>query len=229
MSSTGKAEVRPRFGIIRQVPSVVSIDAERPDPAAIERLAALLAGGGILGIPTDTLYGLAVNPQDDCAVARLFELKGRDASMAVPLVAADLSQVLTRVGRLTPLGQQLALRFWPGPLTLVINARRDLATGVRAADGSVAVRVPAHAVTRALARRFGAPLTATSANRSGQPAGHGCGSGRPRRSVTMSMSWSTPVPIRGGMPSTIVDVRDETPRLLRDGAIPWAAVLESLK
>jgi L-threonylcarbamoyladenylate synthase len=210
------------------VPSVVTLDSERPDPAAIERLAVQLAGSAILGIPTDTLYGLAVNPQDDCAVARLFELNGRDAAIAVPLVAADLSQVLTRVGRLTPIGQQLALRFWPGPLTLVINARRDLATGVRAADGSVAVRVPAHPVTRALARRFGAPLTATSANRSGQPPAMDAAA------VVAALGDDVDVvvdagPIRGGPPSTVVDVRDETPRLVRDGAIPWAAVLESLK
>jgi L-threonylcarbamoyladenylate synthase len=207
---------------------VLSIDPNRPDPAAIDRAVEILRGGGIVAIPTDTLYGLAVDPRDSCAIARLFELKGRAASSALPLVAADLEQVRLKAGRLTAMAERLAARFWPGPLALVIDADRRIAAGVRAADGSVAVRVPAHDVTRALAHAMDAPLTATSANLTG---------GAPpseARAVLQAFGDDLDAvvdagPVPGGAPSTIVDARGDVPRLVREGAIAWAAVLESLK
>jgi L-threonylcarbamoyladenylate synthase len=207
---------------------VLSVHPNRPDPAAIARAVEIIRGGGIVAIPTDTLYGLAVDPRDSCAIARLFELKGRAASLAIPLVAADLEQVRGKAGRLTALAERLAARFWPGPLALVIDADRQIAAGVRAADGSVAVRVPAHGVTRALTRAMDAPLTATSANLTGAaPASDA-------RAVVQAFGDDLDAIVDagrapGGAPSTIVDVRDELPRLVREGAIAWAAVLESLK
>ncbi|MGH9314001.1 MAG: L-threonylcarbamoyladenylate synthase, partial [Vicinamibacterales bacterium] len=110
---------------------LLTVDPSRPDPDAIARAVEILRRGGIVAIPTDTLYGLAVDPRDSCAVARLFELKGRAASDAVPLVAADLDQVRARAGRVTALTERLAARFWPGPLALLVDANRHLAAGVR--------------------------------------------------------------------------------------------------
>jgi L-threonylcarbamoyladenylate synthase len=211
-----------------RVTLILTVDPERPDPDTVARIAAAIKSGGIVAVPTDTLYGLAVDPRDSCAVARLFEIKGRPAAAAVPLVAADIDQVRDRAGRLTALAERLAGRFWPGPLTIVLDAHRDLVAGVRAADSSVAVRVPSHAVPRAIARALGAPLTATSANRSGLPATADAAS--VLRALGADLDAVVDAgPARGGAASTIVDARGEAPRLVREGAIAWAAVLESLK
>lgn len=207
---------------------MLTVDAVQPDPDVIATAVRTIKSGGIVAIPTDTLYGLAVDPRDSCAVARLFELKGRAASAAVPLIAADVDQVRERGGRMTAMGERLARRFWPGPLALVVDAHRELAAGVRAPDGSVAVRVPAHAVARALARALGAPITATSANRSGSPALADA------KAILDALADDLDAvvdagPAPGGPPSTIVDVRGDVARLVREGAIAWVAVLESLK
>jgi L-threonylcarbamoyladenylate synthase len=210
------------------MPLLLAINGAAPDPDVVRRAADIIRGGGIVAIPTDTLYALAVDARDSCAVARLFEIKRRAASIALPIVTGDLAQARAQAGRVTPLGERLAARFWPGPLALVIDAHREIATGVRAPDGSVAVRVPAHAAARALALAAGVPLTATSANRSGE---------RPAadvRAVLAALGDDVDAvvdagPAPGGTPSTIVDARGEGPRLVRAGAIAWAAVLESLQ
>lgn len=209
------------------MPVLITVDPVQPDADAIRRAADVIRGGGIVAIPTDTLYGLAVDARDGCAVARVFEIKGRAASAALPIVAGDLAQARAQAGRVTPLGARLAARFWPGPLALVINAHRAIATGVSAPDGSVAVRVPAHAAARALALAAGTPLTATSANRSGGPPAADA------RAVLAALGDDVDAvvdagPSPGGPPSTIVDARGDAPRLVRAGAIAWAAVLESL-
>jgi L-threonylcarbamoyladenylate synthase len=211
-----------------RVTLVLTVDRDQPDAESIAKIVDAMKQGGIVAIPTDTLYGLAVDPRDSCAVARLFELKGRTAGAAVPIVAADVTQVRDRAGRMTPVAEQLAARFWPGPLALLVDAHRDLVAGVRASDASVAVRVPAHAVPRAIARALGAPLTATSANRSGAPPAADAAAVLAAFGAELdAVVDAGPAP--GGAPSTIVDARGDEPRLVRQGAIAWAAVLESLK
>jgi L-threonylcarbamoyladenylate synthase len=211
-----------------RVTLVLTVDPDRPDPDAVARIADAIKSGGIVAVPTDTLYGLAVDPRDSCAVARLFEVKGRPAAAAVPIVAADVDQVRAGAGRMTALAERLAARFWPGPLAIVLDAHRDLVAGVRAADSSVAVRVPSHAVPRAIAHSLGGPLTATSANRSGSPPAADAASVLRAFGADLdAVVDAGPAP--GGAPSTIVDARGEEPRLVREGAIAWAAVLESLK
>src|SRR5438093_12091762 len=98
----------------------VFVDPAAPQRDAIEEAAAWILNGGIVAIPTDTLYGLAVDPFNRDALARLFEVKGRPADRALPLIAADLDQIARHIGTLPPAGQRLAARYWPGPLTLVV-------------------------------------------------------------------------------------------------------------
>jgi tRNA threonylcarbamoyl adenosine modification protein (Sua5/YciO/YrdC/YwlC family) len=130
-----------------------------------------LRDGGIVAFPTDTFYGLAVDPASAAAVRRLFALKGREARAALPLVAASTRQVETLCGRLGSTDARLAARFWPGPLSLIFDAPAGIAPEAHAGRRSIAIRVPGHAVARSLCEAFGAPVTATSANRAG---------GRPR-------------------------------------------------
>lgn len=190
--------------------------------AAVETLRA----GGVVAYPTDTLYGLAVDPRSDAAVARLFEVKGRDRSQPIPLIAADLSQA-QRAGRFGRDELRLANAFWPGPLSIVVPAADAVAPSALAADGTVAIRVPAHDLARELAAAFGFCLTATSANRSGQPptASPGVAADTLRDRLDLLLDGGD---APGGPPSTIVAVGEGGPTLVRAGAIAWERVLESL-
>lgn len=206
----------------------IVVTAAAPDPEAIGRAAAVLREGGIAAIPTDTLYGLAANPFDSRAVAGIFTIKNRNLEKAIPLVAADLMQVRARIGPLAPLGERLASRFWPGPLTLIVMAPETLAAEVTGGTGTVGVRVPAHDVTRALCAAAGFPLTATSANVSGQPPTADADVVAAELGSRLDLlvdAGNTP----GGPPSTIVDVSGAEPRLVRAGAIAWHDVLAATR
>ena len=195
--------------------------------AIIGRAARLLESGELVAFPTDTLYGLAADPRRPAAVERLFRVKGRAADAAIPLIASEVSQVETTAGPLTPLARRLARRFWPGPLTLVIDALPELDPRLLAGGTTVAIRVPAHVVARALPAALGYPVTATSANRTGADA--------PATVVDVVRALGADValvldagPIQGTQPSTIVDARGDEPVLLRDGVVPWDRVVQSL-
>jgi L-threonylcarbamoyladenylate synthase len=203
------------------------------DPAALEAglavAASVLDRGGVIAFPTETVYGLAADPASAVAVARVFELKGRDAGEALPLIAADLDAARGVAAVWSPLAAALAARFWPGPLTLVVpvNASEVVAraTGGRA---TVGVRVSSHPVARALAAVSPAGvITATSANQSGTPPHASAGAvAAALRDVDLIVdAGDSP----GGLASTIVDVSEAQPRLIREGPIPFARVLESLR
>jgi len=202
----------------------ITVTAAAPDLESIGRAASVLRAGGVAAIPTDTLYGLAANPFDVAAINKLFTIKRRDLEKAIPLVAADMAQVEASIGVLPALGARLARAFWPGPLTLVVRAPETLAVEVTGGTGTVGVRVPACEVTRALCAAARLPLTATSANISGEPP-----TNLPE-TVAASLGARLDVlldsgPTAGGPPSTIVDVTGPEPRLIRAGAITWDAVL----
>jgi L-threonylcarbamoyladenylate synthase len=189
---------------------------------------AWLRGGGIVAFPTDTVYGLTVDPASDAAVASLFDLKGRAADVALPFIAASGGQVFAWAPHVNTATRRLAERFWPGPLSLIVDAPPSIAAEARARDGTIAVRVPAHDVARALADAWGAPLPATSANRSGEPpAASAAQLGAIARDARVRVIDAGPSP--GGAPSTIVDARRTPIVLVRAGAVPWNRVLESLQ
>ena len=193
----------------------------------IRRAVEVLRGGGVVAFPTDTLYGLAVDPRLAMAVGKLFAVKRRDPGQAIPLIAADEAQA-SLAGRFTDSARRLARAFWPGPLSIILDATPAIDRQLIAADGSIAVRVPGSEIARELAREFGFCITATSANLSGAP---------PTASpdvVRSTLSAGVDYLLDGGdapggAPSTIVDVRERIPRLIRAGAVPWNRVLESLE
>jgi L-threonylcarbamoyladenylate synthase len=207
------------------------VDPVSPAAELIDRAAAVIRDGGVVALPTDTLYGLAVDPRSESAVARLFAVKGRPLERAVPLVAADVSQIEAAFDRLPEAARRLGERFWPGPLTLLLPLHGEsgrvcvsLAGGTR----RIGVRVPNHAVTRAVCYAAGGLVTATSANPSGHPATNDAD----EVALTLGNSiellldaGSTP----GGAPSTIVDVAEEPPQLVRAGAIPWETIQACLE
>ena len=128
-----------------------------------------LHDGGVVVFPTETFYGVAVDPRSALAVKRVFEIKRRPPDHPLPLIASDVDQVVDHVGIMTPLARRLASRGWPGPLTLVIPASPRLCDDVHLSTGRIAVRVPANRVARLLAHSAGHAITSTSANISGEP------------------------------------------------------------
>lgn len=198
----------------------VWVDPAAPQRDAIEEAAKWILAGRVVAIPTDTLYGLAADPFSAAAIDALFAAKDRPAERAVPLIASDRAQVESSIGALSPIAARLADRAWPGPLTLVVAAPRTLASGVTGGTGTVGVRVPNHDVARAIARIAARPITATSANVSGEPATDDadCVERTLGDRIEMLIDVGRTA---GGPPSTIVDVTGDTPRLVRAGAIPW--------
>jgi L-threonylcarbamoyladenylate synthase len=215
-------------------PRIVRVDPAA-DPAAIALAladaAAALARGAVVATPTETFYGLAVDPARADAVAAIFGAKGRATSEALPLIAADLDAARRVAAAWWPAADRLATAFWPGPLTLVVPVRPGaVVPGVTAGGSTVGVRVSGHAVARALAASTPSGLiTATSANRSGTPALASAAD------VATALGTAVAVvvdagPSPGGQASTIVALdADGPPRLIREGPIAFARVLESLR
>lgn len=204
---------------------ILRVSPTAPEEAAIGQVAAVLAAGGLIVFPTDTLYGLAADPWRADAVARVFAAKGRSAAFALPLIAADRAQAERATTGFPPLAAKLADAFWPGPLTIVLPANPALAEGVHAGTGTVAVRVPNHLVARMVAKAAGGLVTATSANRSGrEPSAEAAEACRGLEGLIDLLLDAGPTP--GGPPSTIVDASETTLRLVRSGAVPFARVLQ---
>jgi L-threonylcarbamoyladenylate synthase len=199
-------------------------DAPRGEPlrGGVARAVAVLRGGGVVCFPTESVYGLAVDPADPAALARLIALKGRDARAPIALIAADLAQAKTIAAGWPPAADELARAAWPGALTLVVPAAPHVAAELRGPAG-VGVRVPDHALARALAAGLGRPITATSANRSGEPAAIDVGLARAALGdgVDLYLDGGT----CAGTPSTVVAVgQDGTLALIREGAVALPAL-----
>jgi L-threonylcarbamoyladenylate synthase len=188
------------------------------EPETLARILASVKSGGVLAVPTDTLYGLAADPASEVGVGRIYALKGRSAAQALPVVVGSTEQLEALGVRIGAKLFEKLRAIWPAPLTAVL----PLARGIAASGGvpTLAVRVPAHPELRALLDRVG-PLTATSANRSG---------GEPARSaadVSRIFDAGIDFVLDGGpsaspVPSTIVDFTKGTPEILRPGAFSWS-------
>lgn len=207
--------------------AVITVDQSAPDEGALARAAAVLSSGGVVVLPTDSVYGIACaatpgNP----AHRRIFEVKRRPADMTLPWFVADPGD-LDRYGSDVPAwARSLAGRHWPGALTLVVRASARVGEEYRAPTGTIALRVPDSPLCRELVRRVG-PLAQTSANTHGQAAAT---SGLAvERSIVGAVDLTLdagPAPV--GVASTIVDCTQDAPRVLREGAVPASAVLAAL-
>ena len=208
------------------MPEILRVDPREPDPAVIAAAAEMIRAGLVVAFPTDTLYGLAVDPRNAAAVRRLFELKGRPETSALTLIAADAAQV-REAGEMTAAAERLASRWWPGPLTIVIRARPVLAAATLAGGDTVGIRLPDHAAAVSLARASGFCITATSANRSGATAVSSPDAAVEALPDVDAVLDAGPAP--GGPPSTIVNASTRDLTLVRAGAVPWDRVLRSLE
>ena len=199
-----------------------------PDlPAAHVDAVELLRAGGIVAVPTDTVYGIAADMALPDAIERLCAAKGRPPEKAVAVLLADAAQAAEH-GVLNPAATLLAERFWPGGLTLVLPVRPEARLPRVLAGGAptIGVRVPDHPTPRALAAVLG-PLPTTSANRSGEADARDAHEILERLGDSLALVLDGG-PIRGGPASTVVDCTLEWPSILREGAIPSASIAAAL-
>jgi len=202
---------------------VITASPSEPRDERLAEAIRVLRSGGSVALPTETFYGLAVDPFDEDAVRGVNRLKGKPEDSSCLLLLADAAQAQCVAGRLPERFGELAKLFWPGPLTLVVPASPELPRTTTGGRDTVALRVPGLPLSRRVAALFGAPVTGVSANRHGEPA---C-----RRAIEVARTFGEGVdlildggPTTGGAPSTIVDLCGARPRLLRRGVLPVSSL-----
>lgn len=202
---------------------LIDAHGDPPPAEAVAVAVDALRQGDIIGIPTDTVYGLAADPWHSGASDRLFLVKGRPRSVELPVFVGGREQAVDLTEALPDVAERLMALFWPGPLTIVLPRRVDLEADLGEDDATIGLRCPDHPVPLALCREFG-PYATTSANRHGQPP------------ITEAETMAKDLPgvelvLDAGMccgePSTVVDATGEVPKLLRAGAIAWERILEA--
>lgn len=184
---------------------IVRVNATRPEPEIIRRACALLEAGELVVVPTETVYGIACAPEH---LEKLYAAKERDRGKPVARLAASLEQVEALGAEFGKSGRPLAKKYWPGPLTLVLDTP----------DGPTGFRVPNHAVPLALARAFGRPIALTSANKSG---GADAVSAQEAFQTleTAAALFLDACPSIGKTPSTVVQCLENGTKILREGAV----------
>jgi L-threonylcarbamoyladenylate synthase len=197
---------------------VLRVDSAHPDPRIIERAAVCLRRGGLVAFPTETVYGLGVHALDRGAVLKLFLAKERPANDPLIVHVSTIEAVAPLVAVLPPEALALAARFWPGPLTIVVRRSRAVPDEVTAGLDTVAIRVPSHPVARALISAAGIPIAAPSANLFSRP------SPTDAMHVIADLNDRIDMVIDGGptevgLESTVVDLSDDPPVVLRPGAV----------
>jgi len=196
----------------------VKLDPAEPDHA-FSRCREIVESGGVIAYPTDTFYGLGADPRNHRAVKKLFEIKGRTEDQPILLLIADAEDVREWASSVPPRARELMERYWPGPLTLILSAKPDVLPELTARTGAIGLRVPGSELTRGLLRYLGRALTGTSANRSGKPS--------PRTAAEAEAAIGDAIDLildggdtAGGQPSTVVDAKSGSVKVLRKGAIP---------
>jgi L-threonylcarbamoyladenylate synthase len=199
------------------------VDIVAAGAAGIARVVELLRAGEVVGFPTDTVYGLAALAAHERAVRRVFEIKGRSLSQPLILMVADAAQ-LEGWARVDERARAYMGRWWPGPLTLVLPARDGIGPPLTSPTRprTIAARIPDHPVALALLRAAGEPLATTSANRTGEPPAL----------TPLESAWVEGLAAvldggraPGAVPSTLLDVSSEEPRILRAGPVPAEALV----
>ncbi|HEX9681855.1 MAG TPA: L-threonylcarbamoyladenylate synthase [Acidimicrobiales bacterium] len=190
----------------------------------IARTTSLLRAGKVVVVPTETVYGVAVDPFAAGATERLFELKGRDRTQPVAVLVADLQRA-EALALFDDRARRLAARFWPGPLTLVLGRDAGLAVDLGVGADTIGLRCPGHPVVRMLVERVG-PLATTSANRTGEPT--------PLTASEVDEVFRDGVALVldagrcGAAPSTVVDLTGDDVHVIRSGIISEAEIHEAL-
>lgn len=194
-----------------------SFKAKEPRAEIVGAVAALRRGE-IIVFPTETLYGLGADALNLTAVEKIFELKGRDSANPIPLLVADRRMLDTLVAEVSPLAEKLITKFWPGPLTIVLPARKNIPGPLLNSSGGVGVRISSQPIAIKLINQLGRPLTATSANPSGKPGA------RTVEEAKRYFAGKIDIFVNGGeLPSktgsTVIEIRKDSLAIIRAGEI----------
>jgi L-threonylcarbamoyladenylate synthase len=193
----------------------------------LKEVAHLLKKGKVGAIPTETFYGLSANPFSEEALKRLFYLKKRPPDKPILLLLGSLEDLSKVCARIPSLAMKLIKAFWPGPLTLVLPAKRGLSSLLTAGTQNIGVRLSSLELTRKIARTFGGPITGTSANISGNPP---CKTAEDVLKQIPEIDFIVDAgETKGDKPSTVIEVVENKIKLIREGAIPFEKILEVFK
>ena len=192
--------------------------------AGIAAAAESVLKGALVVLPTDTVYGLGADAFRPVAVGALLAAKGRGRNMPPPVLVGSVRAATALVEELGPYGQELIDEFWPGGLTLICRASRSLRWDLGDTKGTVAVRMPQHPVALELLAKTG-PMAVSSANLTGQPAATTAAAAREQLGESVEI-YLDGGPCDADMPSTIVDLTGDMPRMLRGGVVPIGKLRE---
>jgi L-threonylcarbamoyladenylate synthase len=207
--------------------AIIKINPENPESEKISEVVAILKGGGVIGFPTETFYGLGADARNEAAIGKIFDVKGRDFKNPILVVIGERKHLDIFAADISPAEKTLMDRFWPGPVTILFRATAAVSPRLTAGSGRIGIRLTSHPIAGELSRRLGGPLTATSANLSGAPE---CSTAADVLSQLEGKidglvdGGSTP----GGKGSTIVDAADSPVRILREGVIGAALIRDTL-
>ncbi|MEW6076850.1 MAG: L-threonylcarbamoyladenylate synthase [Thermodesulfobacteriota bacterium] len=212
---------------MKNAPEIRKTDALHPDPDLIEAACRVIRAGGVVAFPASSLYGLAADAFNRLAVDRVFRMKKRPADKPILLLIRDREALSTLAADIPPSAIRLMDAFWPGNVTLVFSAAKEVSGYLTSGTGRIGVRVPAQPVARALVNGLDNPITGTSANLSGHPG----------VDVASELSEILAEPpelildagkLKGGKGSTVVDVSVNPPIVLREGAVPAGEIFAAL-
>jgi L-threonylcarbamoyladenylate synthase len=207
---------------------ILKIDAFHPDPSLINTAVDILLQGGIIAYPTETFYALGADCLNEKAIDQIFDIKGRAFNSPIALIGGSDQDLSVITDRIPETAKYLMKAFWPGPLTLIFHASRRIKPRLTGGSGKIGLRISSNPLALALAKALGRPITATSANLSGN-----------RESVTAADvleqldnqvtgiidGGQTP----GGKGSTMLDLTAKPPVVVRAGAIPTAEITKVLE
>lgn len=207
---------------------LLRVDAQTPEAELLRYAAGFITRGSVIGIPTDTFYGLAADPFNLAAVEEIYRVKGRPEARALPILVNSIEQAMLLARGTPPKFLRLAQAFWPGALTLVVNAAHRIPLKVTAGTGRIALRWPKSEIVRLLIDEFDGPVTGTSANISGFPS---CASAA---QVMKQLGSRLPLVLDAGetgatLASTIIELQGDTWKIGREGAIAVAEIEKALK
>ena len=197
---------------------IIKVDPRKIDTQQIEKIVRILKKDGIIVFPTETFYGLGACCFSAVAVNKIYDLKGRDAQKPLSVVIADLEMLDVIAAHIPPVFERIVEKFWPGPLTLILECGSLLPSILLGPKKTIGVRLPAHTWLRELVRAAGFPLTATSANLAGEKE-----ISDPHVVIDVFSGKVEMIvdagPTTGGLPSTVLDLTLEKPQILREGAV----------
>jgi L-threonylcarbamoyladenylate synthase len=206
---------------------ILKISAQSPESSPVDYAATIIERGGVVGCPTDTFYGLAADPLNLSAIEQVYRMKGRPEAKALPILVGSVEQAVALARNVSEIFLNLAHHFWPGALTIIVEASQKLPLKVTGNSGRVALRWANSPITWALIAACGGPLTGTSANLSGFP------SCTTAAQLARQLGDALPLILDAGdtggtLASTIVTVKEDQWSIAREGAISEAAIRAAL-